>query len=29
MAANGDRPVSIDERLVSRIGVREWGLLSS
>jgi len=26
MAANGDRPVSIDERLVSRIGVREWGL---
>ena len=26
MATNGDRPVSIDERLVSRIGVREWGL---
>lgn len=26
MATNGDRPVSIDERLVERIGVREWGL---
>lgn len=26
MSTNGDRPVSIDERLVSRIGVREWGL---
>ena len=26
MATNGDRPVSIDERLVKRIGVREWGL---
>lgn len=26
MATSGDRPVSIDERLVKRIGVREWGL---